>query len=110
MLVASLALRELLRDRVGLICNVAVIAGVVVPLLLLFGVKNGVYDALIGRLLSNPATLQIDTAGNNAFTEADLAELRGWPETGFATLKTRSLFDYVNLRSVEARQTRERRC
>lgn len=106
-LVASLAITELLKDRIGLICNVAIIAGVLVPLLLLFGVKNGVYNAMIGRLLSNPAMLQIDTAGNHAFTRADLEELRSWPETGFATLKTRSLFDYVNVRSIAARKTQE---
>ncbi|MEO0989893.1 MAG: ABC transporter permease, partial [Pseudomonadota bacterium] len=107
MLVVQLALRDLFRDRIGVICNVAIMAGVLVPLMLLFGVKNGVYQALIGRLLSNPATLQIDTSGNNTFTETELEEVREWPETGFATLKTRSLFDYVNIRSVAARTSRE---
>lgn len=102
-LVAWLALRDLARDWVHLVCNVAVIAGVIVPLLVLFGVKNGVYDTLIGRLKSNPATLQIDTAGNNAFTRADLAVVQAWPEAGFATLKTRSTFDYVNVRPAAGR-------
>lgn len=106
-LVIWLALRDLLRDRVHLICNVAVLAGVLVPLLVLFGVKNGVYQALIGRLLDNPATMQIDTAGNSAFGEADIAEVRGWPQTAFATLKTRALFDYVNIRAVGGREKRE---
>ncbi len=97
-LVLHLALRNLLRDRVQLICNVAVIVGVLVPLMVLFGVKNGVYDALIGRLLSDPANLQIDTSGNSAFSPADAAEVAGWEESGFVTLKTRSLFDFVNVR------------
>lgn len=106
-LLVELSLRDLLRDWVYLLCNVAVLAGVIVPLLVLFGVRNGVYDALLGRLLSDPATLQIDTSGNNAFTEADLAELRGWPEVQFATLKTRSLFDYVNVREAGGRGKQE---
>ncbi len=97
-LVAWLALRDLLRQRVHLVCNIAVIAGVLVPLLVLFGVKNGVYEALIGRLLANPATLQVDTSGNNVFTQADADAVAGWPETGFVTLKTRALFDFVNAR------------
>lgn len=97
-LLAELALRDLLRDRAHLICNVAVIVGIVLPLLVLFGVKNGVYDVLLHRLLSNPATLQIDTAGNESFTTDDLSQVRSWPETQFATLKTRSLFDFVTVR------------
>lgn len=100
-LVALLALRDLLRDRVQLVCNAAVLAGVLVPLLVLYGVKNGVYDALIGRLMANPATLQIDTVGNNAFSDADAEEVRSWDQAGFVTLKTRSLFDFVNIATAD---------
>ncbi|MCB2135103.1 MAG: ABC transporter permease [Rhodobacteraceae bacterium] len=106
-LLAELSLRDLFRDWVHLLCNVAVMVGVIVPLLVLFGVRNGVYDALIGRLLNNPATLQIDTRGNNSFTYTDAEEVRGWAEAGFVTLKTRSLFDYVNVRETGGRGKRE---
>lgn len=97
MLIVSLALRDLLRDRFFLLCNVAVLAGVLVPLLVLFGVKNGVYQALIGQMLANPATLQIDTSGNAALSPEDIAPLRGWAEVAFVTPRTRSQFDYVNV-------------
>lgn len=106
-LMAVLALKDLLRERMQLVCNVAVLAGVLVPLLVLLGVKNGVYDALIGRLLSDPAALQIDTSGNQSFRIEDAAEVRGWPEVGFVTLKTRSLFDFVNVREVGGRGKRD---
>lgn len=106
-LVVSLALRDLLHQKVHLICNVAILAGVLVPLLVLFGVKNGVYDAMIGRLLSNPATLQIDTSGNETFAPADAETVRDWAETGFVTLKTRSLFDFVNVRLEGTREKRD---
>lgn len=96
-LVLSLALRDLMRDRLFLFCNVAVLAGVLVPLLVLLGVKNGVYYALIDELRNNPATLQIDTQGNADLTEADIAPLRDWPEIAFLTPRTRSQFDYVNV-------------
>lgn len=101
MLTVTLALRDLLRDRLFLLCNVAVLAGVLVPLLILLGVKNGVYEALIGQLLSNPATLQIDTQGNAELTEAEIAPLRDWSEIAFLTPRTRSQFDYVNLYAPE---------
>ena len=106
-LVASLALKDLLHEKIQLVCNIAVLAGVLVPLMVLFGVKNGVYDALIGRLLSDPRSLQIDTLGNEAFYREDADLVRGWPESGFVTLKTRSVFDYVNVRVEGGRGRRE---
>lgn len=106
-LTIGLAIRDLWHQKIHLICNVAVLAGVLVPLLVLFGVKNGIYDAMIGRLLSNPATLQIDTSGNDVFSRADAETVRSWPETGFVTLKTRSLFDYVNVRLDGGREKRD---
>ena len=107
LLIAKLALKDLTFKKVYLICNVAVLAGVLVPLLVLFGVKNGVYDALIGQLLSNPRSLQIDTSGNSEFLAADAQEVRGWAETGFVTLKTRSQFDFINVRLKDGRQKRD---
>lgn len=106
MLIVALAWRDLLRDRLFLVCNVAVMVGVLVPLLLLVGVKNGVYRALIGELLSDPASLQIDTAGNATLTPADLSRLDGWPEIAFLTPRVRGQFDYVNVRAAGGRRTR----
>ena len=96
-----LALRDLMFQKTHLICNIAVLAGVLVPLMVLFGVKNGVYDALLGEMLSNPRMSQIDTSGNSSFKPADADTVRGWPEAGFVTLKTRSQFDFVNVRKAE---------
>ncbi|MEM9577291.1 MAG: ABC transporter permease [Pseudomonadota bacterium] len=107
MLILRLALKDLFFQKVHLICNIAVLAGVLVPLLVLFGVKNGVYNALIGELLSNPRSVQIDTVGNSDFSTADADTVRGWEGAGFVTLKTRSLFDYVNVRLDGGRQKRD---
>lgn len=104
MLILSLAMRDLMRDRFFLFCNVAVMVGILVPLLLLFGVKNGVYRALIGEMLADPANLQIDTAGNGSFTEAEIAPLRDWPEIAFLTPKVRGQFDYMNIRAKDGRR------
>lgn len=106
-LLIDLALRDLLRERIHLICNVAILAGVLVPLMVIFGVKNGVYDALIGQLLNDPATLRIETTGNSSFTQKDVDLVAGWPETGFATAKTRSVFDFVNVRRAGATPKRD---
>jgi putative ABC transport system permease protein len=103
MLIVSLAWRDLVRDRFFLFCNTAVMVGILVPLLVLFGVKNGVYAALIGDMLADPANLQIDTAGNGTFGPDDVVSLRDWPEVAFVTPKTRSQFDFLNVRAKGGR-------
>jgi putative ABC transport system permease protein len=107
MIVLGLAVRDLIRDRFFFLCNVAVIVGVLAPLLVLFGVKNGVYQALIGEMMANPATLQIDTLGNNSFTDSQIETLRSWPDVIFVTPKVRSQFDYVHVYVPKARERRE---
>lgn len=106
MLIAELAVRDLIRDRFFLFCNTAVMVGILVPLLVLFGVKNGVYSALIGEMLADPANRQIDTQGNAGFTDAELAPLRDWPEIVFFTPKVRGQFDYMNVRLKDGRRMR----
>ncbi|MEP5087942.1 MAG: ABC transporter permease, partial [Paracoccaceae bacterium] len=98
MLIVILAWRDLVRDKFFLFCNVAAIVGVLVPLLVLLGVKNGVYQALIGEMLADPATRQIDTQGNGTFTPNDLDRLRDWSEIVFMTPKVRGQFDFVSVR------------
>lgn len=106
MLIVWLAWRDLLRERFFLLANTAIMVGILVPLLVLFGVKNGVYTALIGEMLADPVNLQIDTAGNASFSDADIAPLRLWPEVAFVTPKVRGQFDFVNTRAPDGRRIR----
>ncbi len=106
MLIASLAWRDLMRDRFFLFCNVAIMVGILVPLLVLLGVKNGVYAALVGEMMADPATLQIDTQGNASFVDSDLSPLRDWPEIAFMTPKVRGQFDFMNVRAEGGRRMR----
>lgn len=106
MLIASLAWRDLIRDRFFLFCNIAVMVGIMVPLLVLFGVKNGVYSALVGEMLADPANRQIDTQGNASFSESDLRPLQDWPEIAFMTPKVRGQFDFMNVRAKGGRRIR----
>ncbi|SFT67136.1 ABC transporter permease family protein [Sedimentitalea nanhaiensis] len=106
MLIVTLAWRDLMRDRFFLWCNVAVMVGILVPLLVLFGVKNGVYTALIGEMLADPANRQIDTQGNASFDRGDLVAMRDWPEIAFMTPKVRGQFDYMNVRAKGGRRMR----
>ncbi len=106
MLILWLAWRDLMRERFFLMCNVAVMVGILVPLLVLFGVKNGVYAALVGEMLADPASRQIDSAGNVTLTPEQIDPIRGWPEVAFVTPKTRGQFDFMNVRAVDGRRMR----
>ena len=97
-LVFGLAMKSLLYERVHLVCNAAILASVLVPLMVIFGIKNGVYSALLDRLLSDPTTLRIETTGNVEFSEEDVRTVRSWELSDFVTAKTRSIFDFVNVR------------
>ncbi|MDE2913958.1 MAG: ABC transporter permease [Paracoccaceae bacterium] len=90
---ARIALASLWHERIHLFCNVAILAGALVPLLVLFGVKSGIYRALLDDLLSDPNLLHVTTQGDNAFSEDDRAEIAGWPEAAFVALKTRAISD-----------------
>lgn len=97
MLIVGLALRDLLRDRFFLFCNVAMLVGALLPFLVLLGVKNGVYNALIGELLSDPISRQIDTVGNASFLPDDITPIENWSDVTFMTPKVRSQFDLINV-------------
>ena len=94
-----LALQDLRRDWLFAVCNAAVIFGVLLPLLVLIGIKGGVFAALVDELRRDPATLRIDTVGNVELSAADIDAVRTMPGAGFAIGRTRSFFDDVNVRA-----------
>lgn len=107
MLMLRLALKDVRHRPFYVWCNAAILVGVLVPLLLLLGVRNGVYAALIGDMQNDPRYFQIDTTGNVTLTEDDLAPLRTWPEVAFLTPKTRAQFDFVNIRATGGRRIQQ---
>ena len=70
MLIAWLAIRDMMKEPLVLLGNVFVLVGVLLPFLVLLGVKNGVYGALVGELLADPSARQIDTQGNGSFSNS----------------------------------------
>jgi putative ABC transport system permease protein len=94
-----LALADLTLDRVPLACLAATIAGVVVPLAMLLGVKSGVFGALVDELRRQPGILQVTMPGDRGFSRAEAAEVAGWPETGFVAPDIRAI-----ARRLEARR------
>ena len=91
MTLLRLALADLWHDRILAFCNIAAIVGIVAPLAILAGIKAGVVEALIVDLKSRPGILRVAIVGDHGFTEADVAEVRGWQETGFVAPSSRAI-------------------
>lgn len=82
-LVAGLALGDQLHEwRLGLTLALG-LAAVLVPLLVLFGLKTGVIDAWRARLLADPASLQVVFRQHGTFDEAWFARMAAREDVGF---------------------------
>ncbi len=103
-LLVLLAWRDLWRDRFFLVCNIAVMVGALVPLMVLYGVKNGISQALLDDLAGSPTALQIDTLGNKSFTPEQFAPIVDWPGVAFVAPRARSAFDSVWVRRKDGRR------
>ncbi len=91
LLAARVAWRDLLHERALLLCSVVGLAAVLLPLLVLFGLKHGVMEGLRAELVENPRTRTITNAANRAYDEAFLDALRARPDVAFAVGRIRSI-------------------
>lgn len=96
----ALAWRGLIHEPMHLLCNVMIVCGALTPLLVLQGVKSGVYSSLIADLESNPNLLLVSTLGDRSFAKDDVEVVRNWPETNFAVLRTRGIADTVTVQAL----------
>lgn len=99
-LISALALTALWRERLQLVASLAMIVGIVLPLLTVLGAKNGAVADLLDSLASDPRLLTIETADNAAITEADLAAVAALPGVIFVVPKPRSQSNWVLARGA----------
>lgn len=96
-LLAELATRDLWFDRKVSLCIVASLIAVIAPLLLLFGLKNGVVTQLRNDLLSDPRNREIVMLGNGNFDQAWIDQVKSQPWAGFVMPLTRTLNTQTDL-------------
>ena len=84
MMALRLALADLRRDWAVVGCQVIAITVVLMPLLVLLGLKTGIIEGILERMRRDPANLQLRLVGNLGLDEAGFARLAGLPEAGFA--------------------------
>ncbi len=96
----AMAAKAVRHSARGNLFSAVALAAVLVPLLVLYGLKLGIIGGLLEKLRSDPAILRIAVAGHRALTEADLATIRAWPETGFVAGAPRSMVAATEMRGT----------
>lgn len=90
-LLSSLAWRDLIYDRKVALCIVFSLVSVIAPLLLLFGLKNGIVTQLHNQLLNDPRNLEIRMLGNGNYPQSWFNDIARKDEVRFVIPLTRSL-------------------
>ena len=90
-LLTGLSLRDLLHERTLALCSLIGLAAVLAPLIVLFGLKQGVIDGLRAELIDNPRSRMVVNAANRNFDEAFLTRLAARPDIAFVIPRIRSL-------------------
>lgn len=90
-LAAGLALADARAEARLTLTTVLGIAAVLAPLIVLFGLKAGVIDALRATLIENPRAREIVNLANRSFDAAFLATLAARPDVAFVIPRTRTL-------------------
>lgn len=99
-----LSLADLKRDGLLTVCAIIALAAALAPLLVLFGLQQGVIGALIARQNSDPAMRLIrpEVSGAVRYDPDWFERVRHWPRVAFVTPGTRLIAGQVDLFGTDA--------
>jgi putative ABC transport system permease protein len=86
-------------------CLVLALAAVLAPLLVLFGLKYGIVEAIRGPMLENPLYRQVSPVGSGHFSTQWFQQMQAHPAVGFVVPRTRSISATVDLRNRNGPRT-----
>ncbi|WP_372094693.1 FtsX-like permease family protein [Tistrella mobilis] len=99
-----LAVQDMVADRRLSLCQILALAAVLAPLLVLFGLREGVIGTMADRLVRDPANRLIVPVASGGFGADDIAAIAADPRTAFVTPETRAIAaGLARLRNPEAR-------
>lgn len=93
----KLALKDLFFDRLISSCQVAAIASILAPLLLLFSLRYGIVNELENKLLQDPTVLSLTLDSSAQLDSAFFDKLIQDPDVGFVIPEVSALSALVNL-------------
>ena len=101
-LVGELALREFAHERVMSACFVLSLSAVLLPLLVLFGLKFGIIGNLLEPLKEDPRYRQILPAGSGSYGPDWFDAMAARPDVAFIVPRTRAIAATMRLRAVDS--------
>ena len=100
-LVVELALRDFLHERVMSACFVLSLSAVLLPLLVLFGLKFGIIGNLLEPIKEDPRYLQILPAGSGSYGPEWFEAMAARADVAFIVPRTRAIAATMRLRAQD---------
>lgn len=101
-LLTRLALRDFFHERLMSACFVFSLAAVLLPLLVLFGLKFGIIGNLLAPLTEDPRYRQILPVGSGRYSPEWFSAMQGRDDVAFIVPRTRTIAATMRLRMPEA--------
>jgi putative ABC transport system permease protein len=86
-----LSLRDYSYERLLTACAVMGLAAILAPLLVLFGVKSGIINTMVDRLVKDPRNLELSPVGSGRYSDDWFTNKGALPEVAFIIPQTRSI-------------------
>lgn len=83
-------------------CSVLALAAVLIPLLVLFGLKYGIITNLLDPLIENPRYREVAPVGSGNFEPDWFEQMRARDDVAFVVPRTRSLAASIRVRAVDS--------
>ncbi len=93
----GLAMRDLIHDRKTTLVLIFTVAAIIAPVLLLFGLKNGVVAIMVQSLLNDPRNLEVTVYGNTNLERAWFDRYASRPDVRFIVPRTRTISATIDL-------------
>ena len=101
-LVARLAFEDYRHEWVISGCSILALAAVLIPLLVLFGLKYGIITNLIDPLIQNPRYRELAPVASGSFAPEWFEDMQARPEVAFVVPRTRSIAASIKLRDPDS--------
>lgn len=89
--VVRLSLRDYFHERLLSACAVLALAAILAPLLVLFGVKNGIINTMADRLIEDPRNREVSPIGSGRYGQDWFTVAAKRPDVAFVIPQTRSI-------------------
>ena len=89
--IVRISLADYFHERLLSTCAILGLAAVLAPLLVIFGVKNGIVSTLTERLVKDPRNLEVSPVGSGHFEPEWFDKMMRLPEVAFVIPQTRSI-------------------